>query len=133
MKQHTLRLLNFSLLVLLFFACKKDQGELHDFPRGRFNYTFLWNLNGVDHSLNGEVSGPYENTGHYRFTIRPQANVNYTSFTLAQNTKIYRILLDESDIYGDITSISHTDNQMDIQFQLGDSLNGSFNLIRIEK
>jgi hypothetical protein len=132
MKQNMLRLLSCSLILLLVLSCKKQKGELSDFPRGRFNFVFSYTINGLDNSVNGEVSGPYQTGGNYEFHIRPQVHLEYSTIRLASYDNIFRISLLSSDITANVTSKDHDSDNLNIQFQSGDTLSGSFILTRIE-
>ena len=132
MKQNTFKWLSYSLLLFFSFSCQKEKGELSDFPRGRFNFVFSWKLNGIDETINGEVSGPFLTQGNYIFQIRPQVNLESTTIRLSSVSDIFRISLLSSDITANVTSIDHDSDNLNVQYQSGDTLSGFFKLIRIE-
>ena len=132
MKQNTFKWLSYSLILLASFSCKKEKGELSDFPRGRFNFVFSWKLNGIDETINGEVSGPFLTQGDYIFQIRPLTNVEYDQICLSSYRDIFRIDLGHSDITANVTSFEHDSDNLNVQYQSGDTLSGFFKLIRIE-
>lgn len=72
MKKHQLQTLLTCILIVFLFSCKKKKGALDDFDSGRFDFVCIWNKNGVQDTLTGEVTGLYTNSSSYLFMVRQE-------------------------------------------------------------
>jgi hypothetical protein len=132
MKQHILNWLSFSIIILLLFSCKKkSKGVLGDFPPGKFDFVWAWNQNGTNHTVTGEVSGPYPLGGDYSFRRKLILGENEPDFELhGNNTTFYNFSLEQSIYNARVVSYDITTNSLFLSFERGDTLTGTFNLIR---
>lgn len=81
MKQNTRKWLILSFVILLILpSCKKKKGVLDDFDSGRFDFVCIWNKNGIQDTLTGEVTGPYTHSMKYYFTVRQAPEAPVKSF-----------------------------------------------------
>lgn len=135
MKQNTLRSLSFSLILLFSFSCKKEKGALEDIPSGKFDFVYLLNINSIQDTITGELTGPYIKSGLYIFRIRQQLQMNkqLKAFTVGTYKKIIgNRFAAQVNIGGDITYEDHTSDYLQVKFESGDTLSGSLTLTRKE-
>lgn len=134
MKQNTLKWLSCSLILLFALSCKKKKGELDDLNSGRFDFVCIWNKDGVQDTVTGEVSGPYLQSMNYYFRVKQELGAinslktfevgTYKSMT---NTSFYCPAL---YIIASITSTDHDSDNLFVSFESGSTLNGTFKLTR---
>ena len=70
----------FIVICFLMSGCKKEKGALDDFDSGRFDFVCIWNKNGVQDTITGEVTGPYTHSMSYYFTVRQEPETPVKSF-----------------------------------------------------
>ena len=135
MKQNIVKSLNFSLILLVAFSCKKDKGVLDDFPRGKFNFVYILNNNSNQDTITGELSGPYLYTPDYIFIVRQELSMDKSlkSFAVGSYKRIngsrFAAQVNTGSI---ITHEEHDSDNLLIQFASGDTLSGSLSLTRKE-
>ena len=134
MRQHILKWLSFSLILLAALSCKKKKGVLDDFNPGRFDFVCIWEKNGAKDTVTGEVSGPYLQSMNYYFRVKQELDAlnslktfkvgTYQGMT---NTNFYT-----SALYIDASIISsdHDSDNLFVSFESGTALNGTFKLTR---
>ena len=134
MKQNTLKCLSCSLILLLILSCKKEKGVLDDFTPGKFDFVCIWNKNGIQDTVTGEVSGPYLQAMNYYFRVKQElGTVNFLksfevgSYKGMTNTPFYSLAL---SISASITSSDHDSDNLFVSFQSGSTLNGTYKLTR---
>lgn len=134
MKQNTLKWLSFSLIFLFAFSCKKEKGVLDDLNSGRFDFVCIWNKNGVQDTVTGEVSGPYLQSMNYYFRVKQELGTTSSlksfevgSYKGMTNAPFYSAAL---YISASITSADHDSDNLLVNFQTGNTLNGTFKLTR---
>jgi hypothetical protein len=134
MKQNTLKWLSCSLILLVALSCKKKEGSLDDFNSGRFDFICIWNKDGVQDTVTGEVSGPYLQSMNYYFRVKQELGAisslktfEVGSYRGMTNTPFYTSAL---HIDASITSADHDSDNLLVSFQSGSTLNGTFKLTR---
>lgn len=134
MKQHTLKWLSCSLILLVALSCKKKKGVLDDFDSGRFDFVCIWEKNGVKDTATGEVSGPYLQSMHYVFRVKQELDglSSLKSFRVGDYSGITNAFFYAPALYIDapITSDIHDSNNLFVSFESGSALNGTFKLTR---
>ncbi|MNU89642.1 hypothetical protein D3C71_794870 [compost metagenome] len=130
MKQNILKSLSFSLILLFSFSCKKEKGALDDLPPGRFDYVCIWNKNGIQDTLIGELSGPYLQGGHYNFKTKSELEFPNVVFRLFDFENFRRFNVVGLNLDASITSCEHDSDHLWVNFQKGDTISGSFTLTR---
>lgn len=135
MKQNTLKLLSCSLLVLFSFSCKKKKGVLDDFDSGRFDFVCIWNKDGVQDTVTGEVSGPYLQSMEYYFRVKQELGAinSLKSFRVGTYNAMPNTSFRAQALYinASITSAEHDSDNLMVGFQSGsNSVIGTFKLTR---
>ncbi|MNU89644.1 hypothetical protein D3C71_794890 [compost metagenome] len=141
MKQNTFKSLSFSLILLFILSCKKEKGVLDDFDSGRFDFVCIWNKNGVQDTVIGEVSGPDASSPSYYFmvkqelgTINSLKDFKVGNYSQMVNGPFYApgLLI----IHSEVTYEEHDADHLLVHFQSlntsSDTLNGTFKLTRKE-
>jgi len=141
MKQRTLKWLSGSIILLIILSCKKEKGILDDIDSGRFDFICIWNNNGVQDTVTGEVSGPDGSSPNYYFMVKQELE----TINSLKDFKVgyYSKMIDQPfyagglSISAKITSEQHDSDHLLIQFQNNDSslgpiVNGTFQLTRKE-
>ena len=128
------RILSSFLLFLLFTGCKKEKGALDDLPPGKFDFVCIWNKNGVQDTVTGEVSGPYLQAMEYYFRVKQELGT--TNFLKEFRVGTYKGMANTSFrvqglyISSSITSSDHDSDNLFVNFQSGSTLNGTYKLTR---
>ena len=134
MKQNILKWLSGSLILLVTLSCKKQKGALDDFDSGRFDFVCIWNTNGVQDTVTGEVSGPYLQSLNYYFRVKQELGgisslkeFKVGTYKGMTNTNFYAPAL---YIDASITSSDHDSDNLWVTYESGSSLSGTFKLTR---
>ncbi len=134
MKQNTLKWLSCSLILLVALSCKKKKGALDDFDSGRFDFVCIWNTNGIQDTVTGEVSGPYLQSMEYYFRVKQELNtinslkeIRVGTFNGMTNTSFRAQAL---NISAKISSSDHDSDNLFVSFESGSILSGTFKLTR---
>lgn len=134
MRQHILKWLSFSLILLAALSCKKKKGVLDDFNPGRFDFVCIWEKNGAKDTVTGEVSGPYLQSMNYYFRVKQELDALSSLKTFKVGT--YQGMTNNnfytSALYIDASIISsdHDSDNLFVSFESGTALNGTFKLTR---
>ncbi|MNV21617.1 hypothetical protein D3C71_1125580 [compost metagenome] len=132
MKQHILRSLSFSLILLLSFSCKKEKRVLDDLPPGRFDFVYVLNDNTNHDTITGELSGPYISST-YTFIVRQELLMDkqLKSFTVGSPKGIVNgYFLAQVNTSANIDYEDHNSDHLLIHFESGNGLSGSLSLTR---
>jgi hypothetical protein len=141
MKQNTLKWLSYSAIILCVLSCKKQKGILDDFDSGKFDFVCIRNIDGVQDTTTGEVSGPDGSSIYNHFMVKQEL----TTINTLKNFKVgsYTKMIDQSfsanglSIGAKITYEEHDADHLMVTFQntnpsVGLVLTGSFKLTRKE-
>lgn len=150
MKQNILKWLSCSLILLVVLSCrKKEKGALDDFNSGRFDFVCIWNKNGIEDTLTGEVSGPDATSeSQYYFMVRQELGSSVKGFGVGNYSGMVNGLFSTIGLWslsgnisfpppglwmrGKITYEEHDSDHLWVNYQSGDTLSGTFKLTRIE-
>lgn len=134
MKQNTLKWLSYSLILLFALSCKKKKGELDDFDSGRFDFVCIWNKDGVQNTVTGEVSGPYLQSMEYYFRVKQELSTinSLKEFRVGTYNAMTNTSFRAQALYitASITSAEHDPDNLFVSFESGSTLNGTFKLTR---
>lgn len=119
---------------MIILSCKKEKGALDELDSGRFDFVCIWEKNGVQDTVKGEVSGPYLQSMNYYFRVKKAiGDINslrefkvgtYKGMT---NTNFYAPAL---YIDASITSSENDADNLFVGFESGNVLSGTFRLTR---
>ncbi|WP_341907602.1 hypothetical protein [Fluviicola taffensis] len=141
MKQNTLKWLSCSLILLVALSCKKKKGALDDFDSGRFDFVCIWNHNGVQDTVTGEVSGPYSQSEYYYFNVKQELGAisSLKEFQVGYYPRMVNEPFSAHALYisAKITSEEHDAEHLWVSFQnenpsVGELVTGTFTLTRKE-
>lgn len=134
MKQSIVKWLSFSLIMLFALSCKKKKGALDDIGSGRFDFVCIWEKNGVQDTVIGEVSGPYLQSMNYYFRVKQELGAinSLKTFEVGSYKGMINASFYTSALYinASITSADHDSDHLLVGFQSGNVLNGTFKLTR---
>jgi hypothetical protein len=120
----------------ILLSCKKQKGILDDFDSGRFDFVCIWDKNGIQDTVTGEVSGPYLRSMEYFFHVKKEIGDSNSlktfqvgSYSEMAGSWFYAqgILIDSK-----ITYEEHDADNLEVYFQDNSTLIGFFKLTRKE-
>lgn len=135
MRQRMLNWLRLSsFLVLPLFSCKKKEKRVFDdFPPGKFDFIWIWDVNGTKDTLVGEVSGPYPIGDDYFFRRYLKLGEDKLAFEVQtyDNVELKKFGIQKPFVHvGHVINSQISHNKLIINYMSGDTLIGSYNLTR---